>query len=414
MTIENLKTIPFDISSLRSDFPILNRKINGKPLVYFDNGATAQKPLAMLEALDNYYTEFNSNIHRGVHQLSQEATSAYEEARMKVREFLNIALTEEVIFTSGTTDSINLVASTYGRANINEGDEILITEMEHHSNIVPWQMLCDDKKAILRVAGVLDDGSLDMEHFTSLLSPRTKLVAVSHISNVLGTINPIKEIVKLAHQQNALVLVDGAQAVQHSRPDIRDLDCDFYAFSAHKMFGPTGVGVLFGKKEILDAMPPYKGGGEMISEVTFEKTSYNELPYKFEAGTPNIAGGIALMATLDYLDKLDFEAIHDHENMMYSKLSEGLNQIEGIRMIGTANDKIALASFVIEGLHHYDIGMLLDQTGIAVRTGHNCAQPLMKRFGISGTVRASLAMYNTAEEVERFMEAMDKAVKMLR
>ena len=414
MNKESLKTMPFDVSGLRSDFPILDRKLNGKPLVYFDNGATAQKPLAMLEAVNNYYSEFNSNIHRGVHQLSQEATSAYEEAREKVREFLNIGLAKEVIFTSGTTDSINLVASTYGRANINDGDEILITEMEHHSNIVPWQMLCDDKNAVLKVARVLDDGSIDLEHFTSLLSSKTKMVAVSHISNVLGTINPVKEITKLAHEQNAVVLIDGAQAVQHSRPDISDLDCDFYAFSAHKMFGPTGVGVLYGKKEILDAMPPYRGGGEMISDVTFEKTTYNELPYKFEAGTPNIAGGIALLATIEYLENLDFNSIHQHEKSLYSTLYNGLMQIDGMRMIGTAKNKIALASFVIDGLHHYDIGMLLDQSGIAVRTGHNCAQPLMKRFGITGTVRASLAMYNTTEEVERFLEALQKVVKMLR
>jgi cysteine desulfurase/selenocysteine lyase len=405
---------PFDVESLRSDFPILSRAVNGQPLAYLDNGATAQKPQAVLEAITAYYNHQNSNVHRGVHALSQEATDVFEQARDDAQEYFNAQHREEIIFTNGTTDSINLLATSFGRKYIAAGDEVILSEMEHHSNIVPWQMLCQEKGAQVKYIPVTDSGELDMQEYRKLLSAKTKLVAVAHVSNVLGTINPVEEIIALAHERNIPVLLDGAQAVPHMKVDFQTLDCDFYAFSAHKMFGPTGMGILYGKKSWLEKIPPYQGGGEMIKEVTLEGTTYNELPYKFEAGTPNISAGVALSATFRYLNELDMKGATEHEHAVFQHAMEGLSTIEGIRFIGTAKNKVPLIAFVVEGIHHYDIGMLLDKMGIAVRTGHSCAQPLMQRFGITGTVRASLAFYNTIEEADRLVAGVKKAVQMLR
>ena len=402
-----------DIISIRNDFPILNEVINGKQLVYFDNAATTQKPRLVLDALAGYYEHYNANIHRGIHHLAEKATSAFEQSRRSLQKFINAPLSEEVIFTYGTTDSINLVAQTYGRKFLKEGDEIIISTMEHHSNIVPWQMLCEEKGCILKVIPINDEGELLMDEYEKLLSEKTKFVAVVHVSNALGTINPIKEIIKKAHEVGAKVLVDGAQASSHLTIDVQDLDCDFYALSLHKIYGPTGMGILFGKKELLDAMPPYRGGGEMIKEVTFAKTTYNELPYKFEAGTPNIADVIAAKYALDYVDVLGKENIANHENDLLEYATQALLEIEGLRIIGNAKEKISVISFVIDGIHHQDIGVLLDQQGIAVRTGHHCTQPLMQRFGITGTSRASFAVYNTIEEVDLFVKGLIKVKKMV-
>jgi len=402
-----------DIISIRNDFPILNEVINGKQLVYFDNAATTQKPRLVLDALAGYYEHYNANIHRGIHHLAEKATSAFEQSRRSLQKFINASLHEEVIFTYGTTDSINLVAQTYGRKFLKEGDEIIISTMEHHSNIVPWQMLCEEKGCILKVIPINDDGELLMDEYEKLLSEKTKLVAVVHVSNALGTINPIKEIIKKAHEVGAKVLIDGAQASSHLTIDVQDLDCDFYALSLHKIYGPTGMGILFGKKELLDAMPPYRGGGEMIKEVTFAKTTYNELPYKFEAGTPNIADVIAAKYALDYVDVLGKENIANHENDLLEYATQALLEIEGLKIIGNAKEKISVISFVIDGIHHQDIGVLLDQQGIAVRTGHHCTQPLMQRFGITGTSRASFAVYNTIEEVDLFVKGLIKVKKMV-
>ena len=402
-----------DIISIRNDFPILNEVINGKQLVYFDNAATTQKPRLVLDALAGYYEHYNANIHRGIHHLAEKATSAFEQSRRSLQKFINASLHEEVIFTYGTTDSINLVAQTYGRKFLKEGDEIIISTMEHHSNIVPWQMLCEEKGCILKVIPINDDGELLMDEYEKLLSEKTKLVAVVHVSNALGTINPIKEIIKKAHEVGAKVLIDGAQASSHLTIDVQDLDCDFYALSLHKIYGPTGMGILFGKKELLDAMPPYRGGGEMIKEVTFAKTTYNELPYKFEAGTPNIADVIAAKYALDYVDVLGKENIANHENDLLEYATQALLEIEGLKIIGNAKEKISVISFVIDGIHHQDIGVLLDQQGIAVRTGHHCTQPLMQRFGITGTSRASFAVYNTIEEVDLFVRGLIKVKKMV-
>jgi len=402
-----------DIISIRNDFPILNEVINGKQLVYFDNAATTQKPRLVLDALAGYYEHYNANIHRGIHHLAEKATSAFEQSRRSLQKFINASLHEEVIFTYGTTDSINLVAQTYGRKFLKEGDEIIISTMEHHSNIVPWQMLCEEKGCILKVIPINDDGELLMDEYEKLLSEKTKLVAVVHVSNALGTINPIKEIIKKAHEVGAKVLIDGAQASSHLIIDVQDLDCDFYALSLHKIYGPTGMGILFGKKELLDAMPPYRGGGEMIKEVTFAKTTYNELPYKFEAGTPNIADVIAAKYALDYVDVLGKENIANHENDLLEYATQALLEIEGLKIIGNAKEKISVISFVIDGIHHQDIGVLLDQQGIAVRTGHHCTQPLMQRFGITGTSRASFAVYNTIEEVDLFVRGLIKVKKMV-
>lgn len=403
----------FIVEEVRKQFPILKREINGNPLVYFDNGATSQKPQSVIDALSNFYSNYNSNIHRGVHTLSQEATQAYEDVRTRFQQFLNAKNSNEIIFTSGTTGGINLIANSFGKHFLNKGDEVIISEMEHHSNIVPWQMICDQLGAMLKVVPVLDNGELDMEAFKSLLNSKTTIVSIVHISNSLGTINPIKEIIDLSHSIGAKVHIDGAQAVQHMRIDVQDLDCDFYTFSIHKMFGPTGVGIMYGKEDVLDDMPPYQGGGDMIKTVSFEKTTYNELPHKFEAGTPNIADGIACMKALDFIESLDWEEVHLHETELLNYATQELKNIEGLRIIGEAKEKTSLNSFVFEGIHAYDIGVLIDKMGVAVRTGHHCTQPLMKRFGVEGTVRASFALYNTKEEVDRLIEAILRAKKML-
>lgn len=402
-----------DIQKIRADFPILDQEINGKKLVYFDNAATTQKPTAVINAIAHYYNFDNANIHRGIHTLAERATRDFEASREAVREFLGASSTEEIIFTSGTTQGINLVASTFGRKFIKEGDEIIVSGMEHHSNIVPWQMLCEEKGITLKVIPVTEQGELDMEAYENLLSEKVKLVAVNHVSNSLGTINPVKEIIALAHEYGAKVLIDGAQATSHFNIDVQDLDADFYAFSAHKLYGPTGMGALYGKKEILNAMPPYMGGGEMIKDVTFEKTTYNELPYKFEAGTPNIADVVALKTALEYANTLGRENIAAHEDMLLSYATEQLSEIEGLRIIGQAKKKVSVLSFVIDGIHHQDIGVLLDNQGIAVRTGHHCTQPLMQRFNLLGTSRASFAVYNTIEEVDRLVAGIHRVKKML-
>jgi len=402
------------IAEIRNDFPILDSKIRGKELVYLDNGATAQKPTHVIDAIGTYYKDYNSNIHRGVHHLSQVATTAYEEAREKLQEFINAPKSEEVIFTEGTTESINIVASCFGRSSLNKGDEVIISAMEHHSNIVPWQMICEERGAVLKVIPINNKGELLMEEYKSLLSDKTKMVAVTHVSNTLGTINPVKEIIDLAHQKGALVLLDGAQAVPHLKVDVIDLDCDFYAFSGHKMFGPTGVGVLYGKSEYLNNMPPYQGGGDMIKEVTFEKTTYNCLPHKFEAGTPNIVGGIALGVAVDYMKEVGIDFIQSREDELLNYATERILQVNGVRIIGEASEKAGVLSFVVEGLHPFDIGTLLDQLGIAVRTGHHCTQPLMSFYKIPGTIRASFAFYNTKEEVDRLISGLERALSMLR
>ncbi len=401
------------IVDLRNDFPTLKRKVNGKDLVYFDNGATAQKPQVVIDRINQYYQDENSNIHRGVHTLSQEATAAYEEARRKIQAYINAPLEEEVIYTKGTTDGINLVANGFTRGILKEGDEVVISAMEHHSNIVPWQMACEYTGATLKVAPITDEGELILEEFKALLSEKTKLVAITHVSNTLGTINPVKEIVEAAHSLDIPVLFDGAQSVPHMKVDVQELDCEFYAFSGHKMFGPTGIGILYGKKEWLDKLPPYQGGGDMIKTVTFEKTTYNDLPHKFEAGTPNIAGGIGLGAAVDYLNELDWEAVHAHEDELLEYATEQISQIEGIRIVGTAKNKAGVLSFVHEKAHHYDMGTILDQLGVAVRTGHHCTEPLMHRCNVTGTARASFAFYNTKEEVDVFIAALKRALNML-
>jgi cysteine desulfurase/selenocysteine lyase len=387
--------------------------VNGKPLVYFDNAATSQKPQAVIDAMMRYYEEENSNIHRGVHSLSERATQSYEGVRRKVREFLNAGDHAEIVFVRGTTEGINLVAHSFGRAFVNEGDEILVSGMEHHSNIVPWQILCEERKAVLRVIPITDTGELDLEVIPSMLTGRTRIVAVTHVSNALGTINPIREIVRQAHEKGIPVLVDGAQAVPHMHVDVKELDCDFYAFSAHKMFGPTGVGVLYGKRRWLEAMPPYQGGGDMIKSVTFEKTIYNDLPYKFEAGTPNIGGGIGLGAALDYLHELNMDAIRQFEHDLLVYATEQILTVPGVRIIGTAREKAGVLSFVMEGIHPHDIGTILDVEGVAIRTGHHCAQPVMQRFGLPATARASFAFYNTKEEVDAFIKALHKVREVL-
>jgi cysteine desulfurase/selenocysteine lyase len=394
------------IEDIRKDFPILSTQVNGKPLVYFDNGASAQKPQAVIDSISKYYSTMHANIHRGVHTLSQRATQAYEDARVAVQKYFNAAHSEEIIITRGTTEAINLVAHSF----VKKGDEVLISGMEHHSNIVPWQLA----EVNLKVVKVKDNGELDMDDFKSKLSANTKLVAITHVSNTLGTINPVEEIIALAHQLGVKVLLDGAQAVPHMKVDVQKLDCDFYAFSAHKMYGPTGIGILYGKRDLLNAMPPYQGGGDMIKHVTFEKTTYNDLPHKFEAGTPAISEGIALGAAVEYLNKIDWEWAVKHEEELLTYATDAIKQIEGVKIIGEAAHKAGVISFVIEGIHHYDIGTLLDQMGIAIRTGHHCTEPLMHRFDISGTARASFAFYNTKEEVKIFIDALKKCIKMLR
>jgi cysteine desulfurase / selenocysteine lyase len=401
-------TIPFDANAVRDDFPILSERVNGKPLVYLDNAATTQKPRAVIDAITRYYESDNANIHRGVHQLSQRATRDYEAARQLACDFLRAASSNEIVFVRGATEGINLVAQTYGRAHVREGDEILITAMEHHSNIVPWQILRQEKGAKLRVAPINDKGELLFEEFSRLLNPRTKIVAVAHVSNALGTINPVREIIELAHRQNAIVVVDGAQAAPHLPVDVQALDCDFYAFSGHKVYGPTGIGVLYGKTALLEAMPPYQGGGDMISSVTFERTTYNKIPHKFEAGTPDIAGVIGLGAAIKYVSQLGLERIALHEQELLAYATTAVSAIPAIRLIGTAKEKAGVLSFVMDGIHPHDIGTILDQEGIAVRTGHHCAQPVMERFGIPATARASFGLYNTREEIDALVQGIHK------
>jgi cysteine desulfurase/selenocysteine lyase len=403
----------FNIDKIRADFPILKREVNGKPLVYLDNGATTQKPSSVINSIVHYYTDMNSNVHRGVHYLSQISTDAFEVTRKKVQAFINAAEDKEIIITKGTTDGINLIATCYGRAFIHEGDEIIISAMEHHSNIVPWQMLCDEKGCKIRVIPMNDKGELDMDAYSNLFNEKTKLVAVTYVSNSLGTINPVREMISIAHQHGAVVLVDAAQAVQHIQIDVQKLDVDFLVFSGHKMYGPTGVGVLYGKEDLLNAMPPYQGGGDMIKEVTFEKTTYNELPFKFEAGTPNIEAGICLNEAIDYINSIGLENIETYEHDLLQYATEKLAEIPGMRFIGTAEKKCSVISFVIDGTHPYDVGVILDKLGIAVRTGHHCAQPVMDRFGIPGTIRASLAVYNTKEEIDILVAGIQRAVNML-
>jgi len=413
--METLTTISpvFDVENIREMFPILSRKLNDKTLVYLDNAATSQKPQVVIDALSNYYSHYNANIHRGIHTLAEEATAAYESTRVTVKSFINAAFPEEIIFTRGATEGINLVAYTWGRKNIRAGDEIIISGMEHHSNIVPWQILCEERKSILKIIPVTDSGELDMEAYKNLLSSKTKLVSVVHVSNSLGTINPVKEIIDSAHRVGAIVMIDGAQSTVHLDIDVQELNCDFFAFSGHKVYGPTGVGVLYGKKDLLQSMPPFMGGGEMIKEVTFEKTTYADLPYKYEAGTPNIADTVALKSALDFINETGKDAIRKHENDLLQYATSQLEALPGLTIIGTAEEKVSVVSFVIANIHPQDIGVLLDNQGIAVRTGHHCTQPLMARFGIPGTVRASFAMYNTKEEIDRLVNGLQKAIKML-
>lgn len=402
-----------DVFAIREQFPILKRQVKGKPLVYFDNAATTQKPQAVIDALVHYYTDHNANIHRGIHSLAEEATAAFEATRDTVQQFINAAGREQIIFTKGTTEGINLVAQTWGRQNIQAGDEIIISTMEHHSNIVPWYILCQEKGAKLKVIPINEEGELLMDEFEKLLSEKTKLVSIVHVSNALGTINPVKTIINKAHRAGAVVLVDGAQSSVHLDIDVRDMDCDFFAFSSHKLYGPTGVGVLYGRKDLLEAMPVYQGGGEMIKEVNFEKIIYNDLPYKFEAGTPNIADTIAFNAALHFITKTGKEKIRKHENELLAYATAQLEQIPGLRIIGRARQKISVISFVIDKIHPQDLGILLDNQGVAVRTGHHCAQPLMDCYNIPGTTRVSLAMYNTKEEIDSLINGLRKAIKML-
>ena len=404
----------FDVDLIRKDFPILQQTVNGKPLVYLDNAATAQKPQAVISAISRYYTTHNANIHRGVHRLSVQATEAYELARAKVQAFVGAARREEIIFVRGATEAINLVAQTYGRTHIGEGDEIVISTMEHHSNIVPWQILCEQTGAVLRVVPINDAGELELEEFEKLLNPRSKFVAITHVSNALGTINPVGEIIRIAHRHGLPVLLDGAQATPHIAVNVEELDCDFYVFSSHKMFGPTGVGVLYGKMALLESLPPYQGGGEMIKSVTFEKTTYNDLPHRFEAGTPNIAGVIGFGAAIDYLTSVGLERISAYEHGLLTYATAAISAIPEVRLIGTASQKAAVVSFVVEGVHPHDVGTILDQEGIAVRTGHHCAQPVMQRFGVPATVRASLAFYNTHDEIDALAAAVRQVVAVFR
>lgn len=403
----------FDIESIRRDFPILDQKIYGKPLIYLDNAASTQKPKQVLEALNYFYEAQNSNIHRGVHYLSQKATIAYEEVRETIHKFLNTRYSHEVIFTRGTTESINLVASSFGKRYVNRGDEIVVSAMEHHSNIVPWQMMCEERGAILRVIPMNEQGELILESLDSIFTEKTRIVSIAHVSNALGTVNPIKTIIEKAHQKNIPVLIDGAQSVAHYKIDVQELDCDFYVFSGHKLYAPMGIGVLYGKEEFLNEMPPYHGGGEMIKEVTFAKTTYNDLPFKFEAGTPNVGDTLALQSAINYVENIGIEVIDSWENELLNYATQKLSVIEGIRFIGTAPKKAAVLSFLIGNIHPFDMGTLLDRMGIAVRTGHHCAQPVMDFFGIPGTVRASFAFYNTKEEIDNLLSSILKAKSML-
>ncbi|MEL6123982.1 MAG: cysteine desulfurase [Bacteroidota bacterium] len=403
-----------DIEKIRADFPILQQEMRGKQMIFLDSAASSQKPKVVTDALDQYYNEQHANVHRGVYELSQGATDAFELGRERIRQFINAESTEEVIFVRGTTEGINLVASTFGRKFLNEGDEILISAMEHHSNIVPWQMICEERGANLRIIPVNDQGEIILDEFDNLLGPKTKLVSVVHISNALGSINPIEHIITKAHSLDVPVLIDGAQAAPHSKIDVQALDVDFYTFSGHKMYGPTGIGILYGKKEWLNQLPPYQGGGEMISKVTFEKTTYNELPFKFEAGTPDISGAVGIGVAAGYISSIGHDAIQEHEADLLAYATSQLERIEGLRIVGTAEHKASVISFLIEGTHPYDIGTILDKLGIAVRTGHHCTQPLMDRFSIPGTVRASFGIYNTRDEVDRLVSGVQRAAQMLK
>jgi cysteine desulfurase/selenocysteine lyase len=407
MSADELQRPAFDAESLRLDFPILSRMLYGKPLVYLDNAATSQKPQVVIDREAGYYAGYNANIHRGVHFLSQKATDAFEAGRDTVRRFVNAASREEIVFTRGATEAINLVASSFGQ-RLRPGDEILLTEMEHHSNIVPWQLLCQRTGAVLRVAPIDDAGELIVEQFAAMISARTRLVALTHVSNALGTVNPVRRLIQLAHDQDAVVLVDGAQAVPHLPVDVQDLDCDFYVFSGHKLYAPTGIGVLYGKKALLESMPPYQGGGEMIHQVSFVTTTFNDLPYKFEAGTPNIAGAIALGAAIDYIERIGLPAISAHEADLLTHAMQRASAFPSLRLIGTAREKAGILSFVLDGVHAHDIGTILDREGVAVRTGHHCAMPVMERFGVPATVRASFALYNTRADVDALFNALDK------
>jgi cysteine desulfurase / selenocysteine lyase len=404
--------VGIDVAAVRRDFPILSRQVHGKPLVYLDNAASSQKPRAVIEAERILYEEYYANVHRGVHSLSMQSTDAYEAARATTQAFLNAASPREIIFTRGTTEAINLVAATFGRAQVKAGDEILVSGLEHHSNIVPWQMLCEEKGARLRSVPINDDGEVILEELERLLTPRTRLLGMAHVSNALGTINPVAQIIEMAHARGVPVLLDGAQAVPHVAVDVQALGCDFYALSSHKIYGPTGVGVLYGKASLLDQMPPYQGGGDMILSVSFEKTTYNELPYKFEAGTPNIAGVVGLGAALDWVSGIGLDRIAAHEHTLLEYGTQRLQEIPGLRIIGTARDKAAVLSFVMEGVHPHDMGTVLDYEGVAVRTGHHCAQPVMERFGVPATTRASLAVYNTKEEIDVLVRGIEQAREM--
>ena len=411
--MSDLQQKRFNVREIREEFPALRQQIYGKNLIYFDNGATSQKPKLVLDAINLFYSKENANIHRGVHFMSQKATTEYEAARKRIQQYIGARKSEEIIFTKGTTDSINLVAYSFGQM-LSAGDEILISAMEHHSNIVPWQMLCERQGCVLKVAPINQRGELIMEEFDRLLSKKTKLVSITHISNTLGTVNPVKEIIDKAHAVGAKVLIDGAQSIQHMHINVKELNCDFYAFSSHKVFGPTGIGVLYGKEELLDRMPPYQGGGDMISRVTFERTTYNELPFKFEAGTPHIAGGICLGKAFEFLSSIDMEAAEKHERELAKYAEDMLDTFEGLQIIGEAKNKTSVVSFAVKGIHPFDIGTLLDKQGIAVRTGHHCTQPLMDFYQIPGTVRASFAFYNTKEEIDTFVAAVERSLSMLK
>ncbi|MDB4012570.1 cysteine desulfurase [Cyclobacteriaceae bacterium] len=403
-----------DLTAIRKQFPVLYQSVNGNSLIYFDNAATTQKPLAVISEVSRYYTEDNANIHRGIHTLAERATAAYENTRKSIAQFINANESEEIIFTKGTTDSINLVAHSLGGSLLKPGDEVLISCMEHHSNIVPWQLICEKTKAVLKIIPINDKGELIFEEFLNLLSERTKIVSMVHISNTLGTINPVKEVIAAAHKWGAKVLIDGAQATPHNKIDVKSLNCDFYAFSGHKMYGPTGVGVLYGKRSLLEAIPPYQGGGEMIKEVSFTQTTYNEIPFKFEAGTPNIAGVTGLNKAIEFVQSIGLDQISHHENTLLLRATTQLSEIEGFQPMGTASEKASVISFNVEGVHPFDLGVLLDAKGIAIRTGHHCTQPLMDRFKVEGTARASFAIYNTFEEVDQFVSALSNLIKKLR
>ena len=414
MSTTTISTTTLDIEQIRKEFPVLHQQVNGRDLVYLDNAATSQKPLVVLNALADYYKSYNANIHRGIHTLAEKATKAFEDTRETARKFVNAGSVQEIIFTRGVTEGINLVAASFGKAFIKAGDEIIISALEHHSNIVPWQFVCEERQAILKVIPVSDEGVLDIEAYKKLLTPKTRMVAVNHASNSLGTINPVKEMIHLAHEAGACILIDGAQSGAHLEIDVQDLDCDFYVTSSHKMYGPTGTGFLYGKKALLERMPPYHGGGEMIKEVTFAKTTYNDLPYKFEAGTPNIADVVAFKYAMDYISSLGKENIAAHENSLLAYATDKLSRLRGVKLIGTAPEKVSVVSFTVDGIHPFDIGQMLDARGIAVRTGHHCTQPLMDRLCIEGTVRASFAVYNTKKEIDQLAEGLERVINFMK